>query len=155
MDLIILEETLLFVRKREIYFLSKVVNKEGEIIMEFQQFNQLWNNADYNFRLALVMIDYFNKFEKHIIPTDEFTSVLLRNLRRSVFADYKIHNSLIRNLEDAGIIKKIEIDSDETHAFSLTQFGVNLIFYNQKKINIFIEENKITFKVLPAFVNNI
>ena len=119
--------------------------------MGFQEFNQLWNNADYKFRLALVIIDNFNKFEKHIISTDEFTSILLRNLRRSIFADNRIHSSLIRNLEDAGIIK-MEVASDETNAFSLTQFGVNLIFYNQNKIRRFIDDNKISLSVLPNFV---
>ena len=122
--------------------------------MEFHELTQLWNNTDYKFRLALVIIDYFNKCEKYIISMDEFTSLVQRNLGNSLFINNRIQNVLIQNLRDAGIIKIKESYTDEI-TFSLTQFGVNLIFYNQKKISTYIEENKIDFNVLPTFVNNI
>jgi hypothetical protein len=123
--------------------------------MEFHEFTQLWNNADYKFRLALVIMDYLNKCEKHIISIDEFTTLVLRNLSNSLFVNHRIHNGLIQNLKDAGIIMMIESYTDEINAFSLTQFGVNLIFYNQKKINSFIEENNIDFTVLPISIHYI
>ena len=85
---------------------------------------------------------------------DEFTSLVQRNLGNSLFINNRIQNVLIQNLRDAGIIKIKESYTDEI-TFSLTQFGVNLIFYNQKKISTYIEENKIDFNVLPTFVNNI
>ena len=122
--------------------------------MEFHEFTQLWNNTDYKFRLALVIMDYFNKCEKYIMSMDEFTSLVQRNLGNSLFVNHRIQNILIQNFRDAGIIKVMDSHTDEI-TFSLTQFGVNLIFYNQKKISTYIEENKIDFNVLPTFVHNI
>ena len=122
--------------------------------MEIHEFTQLWNNTDYKFKLALAIMDYFNKCEKHVISMDEFTYLVQRNIGNSLFVNHRIQNVLIQNFKDAGIIKIMESYTDEI-TFSLTQFGVNLIFYNQKKISSYIEENKIDFNLLPTFVNNI
>lgn len=122
--------------------------------MGFQEYNQLWDNADYKFKLALVVIDYFSKLGIHIIANDEFSPVLLSNIGHPLDADHRITNRLIQNLKDADILKKIDIYSEKTSAFALTQNGINIIFYNQKKIICFIQENNIDLNMLPKFVYN-